>query len=188
MPFSGSGSPGWHPGQCRQPSPEAVSRTVAPVATITTSIAAFATESPRNTRAGTASPRTRGSDVSIEVTVAARGRGLSEARVPAFHSIFGRRRTVVGSAAVPETGGEVDASRHAEDGGSQCRDYENDATVSDQLCKLRTHVVTSSQGLEPEVLQRLGGAPIESRCAAVVAAALREVALRDPCSCPVRAR
>ena len=39
-PFSGNGCPGWQPGQCSQPSPDAVSRTVAPVATITTSIAA----------------------------------------------------------------------------------------------------------------------------------------------------
>ncbi len=50
-PRAGNGSPGWQPGQCSQPRPEPVSRTVAPVATIRTSIATAATASRRKPRA-----------------------------------------------------------------------------------------------------------------------------------------
>ena len=39
---------GWQPGQCSQPRPEPVRRTVAPVATISTSITAFAQARRRN--------------------------------------------------------------------------------------------------------------------------------------------
>ena len=44
---SANGSPAWHPGQCRQPSPEPVSLTVVPEATITISITALASASRR---------------------------------------------------------------------------------------------------------------------------------------------
>src|SRR5581483_2772127 len=65
---------GWHPGQCSQPSPDPVRRTVAPVATIRTSIAALATASRRNAESDSARPRRRESGcapTSIAGTVSA---------------------------------------------------------------------------------------------------------------------
>jgi hypothetical protein len=64
-PCVGNGCPGWQPGQCSQPRPEPVSLTVVPLATTTISITTFAVASRRNVRAGSASPRRRGNDVSI---------------------------------------------------------------------------------------------------------------------------
>src|SRR5262249_22209454 len=65
-PVFGNGSPAWHPGQCSQPSPDPVILTVAPEATITTSITALARDSRLNVRVETANRRTRGSGISIE--------------------------------------------------------------------------------------------------------------------------
>ena len=52
---------GWQPGQCSQPRPEPVRRTVAPVATIRTSIPALTQASRRKASSESAVPRTRGS-------------------------------------------------------------------------------------------------------------------------------
>jgi hypothetical protein len=68
-PRAGRNAPGWQPGQCSQPRPDPVILTVAPEATITTSITALARESRRNVRVETANRRTRGNAVSIGLTV-----------------------------------------------------------------------------------------------------------------------
>src|SRR5579862_483018 len=48
--------------------------------------------------------------------------------------------------------------------------------------------VTSSRALEPEILERFRGAPVEGGCTTIVATPLRKVALCDPCRGSMRAR
>src|SRR5213592_4456207 len=54
-----------HPGQCSQPRPEPVRRTVAPVATIRTSITAFSSVSLRSACEENATPRRRASGCAL---------------------------------------------------------------------------------------------------------------------------
>src|SRR4029077_5273937 len=68
-PVFGNGSPAWQPGQCSQPSPDPETLTVAPEATITTSIPALARGGRLNVLLETANRRTRGSGTSIDPTV-----------------------------------------------------------------------------------------------------------------------
>jgi hypothetical protein len=69
-PFFGTNEPALHPGQSRQPRPESVRRTDAPLATITNSHNTFASAARLNVRGEIVSPRRRGSEVSTAVTVA----------------------------------------------------------------------------------------------------------------------
>ena len=74
---------GWQPGQCSQPRPEPVRRTVAPVATISTSITAFAQASRRNALERERRTRTRASGcapASTRSTVARRASRASPRR------------------------------------------------------------------------------------------------------------
>src|SRR5262249_54107188 len=61
-PFFGTNAPAAHPGHERQPRPESVRRTDAPLATITNSQTTFAAAMRRNVRAETVNPRRRGSE------------------------------------------------------------------------------------------------------------------------------
>ncbi len=58
-PLFGNGSPGWQPGQCWQPSPEPVRRTVAPEPTITSSASVAAKAMRRNPAGEIANDRGR---------------------------------------------------------------------------------------------------------------------------------
>ena len=100
-----------------------------------------------------------------------------------------RSGTRVGPSAVPETG-DVETSAGA-CAPSSAAATETIVSIERRLlmssASLVATVFTSSRGLEPEVLESLGRGSVEGGCAAVVAAALREVALRDPRCCSVGA-
>src|SRR5262245_33680334 len=61
-PFFGTNEPAVQPGQSRQPRPESVRRTEAPLATMTKSQTTFASATPLNVRTETVSPRSRGTE------------------------------------------------------------------------------------------------------------------------------
>src|SRR5690242_19204285 len=71
--------------------------------------------------------------------------------------------------------------------GRQHGDPQQESALSVQPCKRPCHSIHLLRKLEPEILERLRGAPVEHSGAPVVTPALRQVALSDPGGGAVRA-